>query len=59
MERLGATIVGVSPDDGASHRKFITDYKLPFMLLCDPGKQMMRRYGAWGEKILYGKKASA
>ena len=55
--RRRAAVIGVSPDDGASHQKFIADYKLPFTLLCDPDKEMMRRYGAWGEKILYGRKS--
>ena len=51
IARRRAAVIGVSPDDGASHQKFIADYKLPFTLLCDPDKEMMRRYGAWGEKI--------
>ncbi len=57
IERLGASVLGVSPDDGAAHRQFIAAYDLPFTLLCDPDKETMRRYGAWGEKILYGRKS--
>lgn len=57
IRRLGAVVVGVSPDDDASHRAFIAAHNLPFTLLCDPSKEMMRRYGAWGEKILYGRKS--
>ena len=52
----GAEVLGVSPDDGAAHRKFADKYDLPFTLLCDPGKEVMEPYGAWGEKMMYGKK---
>ena len=52
----GAEVLGVSPDGGAAHRKFATKYDLPFTLLCDPGKEVMEPYGAWGEKTMYGKK---
>jgi peroxiredoxin Q/BCP len=55
IEALGAVVLGVSPDDGASHRKFIDKYQLPFTLLSDPDKTMMTEYGAWGEKNMYGK----
>lgn len=49
-------IIGVSPDDGSSHRKFISKYNLPFILLSDPDKKVMAKYGAFGEKMMYGKK---
>ena len=52
----GAEVLGVSPDDGAAHRKFADKYDLPFTLLCDPEREVMARYGAWGEKTMYGKK---
>jgi len=52
----GAEVLGVSPDDGAAHRKFADKYDLPFTLLCDPEHEVMARYGAWGEKTMYGKK---
>jgi peroxiredoxin Q/BCP len=54
--KLGAVVLGVSPDDAASHRKFAAKYKLPFTLLSDPDKDVMTRYGAYGEKVMYGKK---
>lgn len=57
LKQLGVEVLGVSPDHGESHRKFIAAYRLPFRLLCDPEKEVMRRYGAFGEKILYGKKS--
>lgn len=53
---LGAVILGVSPDDATSHQKFIADFDLPFTLLSDPGKRVMTKYGAFGEKMMYGKK---
>jgi peroxiredoxin Q/BCP len=49
-------VLGVSPDDGESHRAFAKKYKLPFPLLCDPGRKVMTLYGAYGEKMMYGKK---
>lgn len=52
---LEATVVGVSPDSPESHRKFIEKYDLDLMLLSDPEKSVMKKYGAFGEKKLYGK----
>ncbi len=51
----GAEVLGISPDDGASHREFVANHELPFTLLSDPDKQVMSEWGAWGEKSLYGK----
>lgn len=56
IQKLDAVVLGVSPDDGASHRKFTDKYKLPFTLLSDPDKRVMTKYGAFGEKVMYGKK---
>ena len=56
LKQHSAIVLGVSPDDAASHARFIADFKLPFKLLSDPTKEVMRRYGAWGEKVLYGLK---
>ncbi len=56
FEEMDAVILGVSPDSAESHVRFIDKFKLPFQLLCDPTKKVMERYGAWGEKILYGRK---
>jgi peroxiredoxin Q/BCP len=58
LGRRGAVVVGVSPDSAASHEKFRTRYKLPFTLLSDPDRKVMERYGAWGEKMMYGKKTT-
>jgi thioredoxin-dependent peroxiredoxin len=56
IRKTGTVVLGVSPDDGASHRRFAEKYQLPFTLLSDPDRGVMTRYGAWGEKNMYGKK---
>jgi thioredoxin-dependent peroxiredoxin len=56
IQKLNAVVVGVSADGADSHRKFAAKYKLPFPLLSDPERKVMQKYGAYGEKILYGKK---
>lgn len=55
FEKLDAVVLGCSPDDAASHRDFIDKYKLKVTLLSDPEKKVMRSYGAWGEKNMYGR----
>jgi peroxiredoxin Q/BCP len=54
----GVVVLGVSKDSIASHSKFITNYSLPFVLLSDPDTTMMQVYGAFGEKVMYGKKTT-
>jgi peroxiredoxin Q/BCP len=56
IQELGATVLGVSGDDAASHTRFAAKYRLPFTLLSDPDHKVMREYGAYGEKTLYGRK---
>ena len=56
LQKLGVVVLGVSADDAASHTKFRAKYKLPFTLLSDPSKKTMTAYGAFGEKMMYGKK---
>ena len=58
IQRRGAVVLGISPDDEASHRKFAEKYELPFTLLCDPDRKVMTKYGAYGEKMMYGKKTT-
>ena len=53
----GAVVLGVSPDDEASHVKFKQKYSLPFTLLADPDHQVADEYGVWKERNLYGKKS--
>lgn len=50
-----AVVLGVSQDNLAAHDRFIADFKLPFTLLSDPDLNVMKAYGAWGEKLMYGK----
>ncbi len=52
---LGVRIFGVSPDDVASHQAFRAKYGLDFDLLSDPATTTMAAYGAYGDKVLYGK----
>ncbi len=54
--RRGFEVIGVSPDEEKSHSKFTTKYSLPFSLVADPEKSIMKSYGAWGLKSMYGKK---
>jgi peroxiredoxin Q/BCP len=56
LQTVEAVVIGVSPDDPQSHVKFKLKYRLPFTLLSDPDHAVASRYGAWGEKTLYGKK---
>jgi peroxiredoxin Q/BCP len=53
----GAVVLGVSPDDEASHVKFKEKYSLPFTLLADPGHEVADKYGVWKERNTYGKKS--
>jgi thioredoxin-dependent peroxiredoxin len=55
LEAQGAVVLGVSPDDVASHGRFRDKYSLNFPLLADEGHQVAERYGAWREKNMYGK----
>ena len=57
LEEFGAVVLGVSPDDEASHVKFRDKYGLNFPLLADPDHSVAEIYGAWREKNMYGKKS--
>ena len=58
FESLDVTVLGVSPDDAASHQRFRAKYALSFDLLSDPSREVMSAYGAFGEKMMYGKKVT-
>ncbi len=58
LQKRDAVVLGISPDGAESHAKFAKKYRLPFALLCDPSKKTMEKYGAWGEKMMYGKKTT-
>ena len=58
LQKAGVVVLGVSADGPESHTKFSGKYKLPFTLLSDPERKVMTAWGAYGEKILYGKKTT-
>jgi thioredoxin-dependent peroxiredoxin len=53
----GAVVLGVSPDDEASHARFREKYSLPFTLLADPGHRVADDYGVWVERNRFGRKS--
>jgi thioredoxin-dependent peroxiredoxin len=55
FERAGAVVLGISPDDEASHVKFKEKYELPFTLLADPEHEVAEQYGTWSEKQYNGR----
>ena len=55
FDRAGAVVLGVSPDDEASHAAFKEKYGLPFALLADTEHEVAEQYGVWGEKTFRGK----
>lgn len=55
FRKKDVVIIGISKDSEASHLKFSEKYNLPFILLSDPGLQVIKMYGVWQEKKLYGK----
>jgi peroxiredoxin Q/BCP len=56
--KLGVKVIGVSPDGAEKHVAFRKKYGLTFDLLSDPEKKVMTSYGAYGEKMMYGKKVT-
>jgi len=54
--RQGEVSDGDPVDDAGSHERFAAKYRLPFTLLSDPDRSVMRAYGAYGEKTMYGRK---
>lgn len=57
LKKLGAVVLGVSPDDTKSHGKFRDKFNLNFPLLSDPDHAVAEQFGAWREKNMYGKKS--
>jgi peroxiredoxin Q/BCP len=57
LRRRKVGVYGISPDSTSSHVKFRDKFELPFPLLSDPSHKIAEKYGAWGEKNLYGKKS--
>ncbi|SMC08346.1 thioredoxin-dependent thiol peroxidase [Nitratiruptor tergarcus] len=55
FEELGAVVLGVSPQGCDSHKRFIEKKDLKVTLLCDEEIEVLKKYGAWGMKKMYGK----
>lgn len=55
IQEKNATVLGVSPDDAESHRKFKSKFDLPFTLLVDEEHKIADAYGVWGEKTSFGR----
>lgn len=56
VKKKGAVLIGVSADSVGSHKKFTEKYDLPFPLISDEEKSMIKAYGVWKEKSMYGRK---
>ena len=56
LKAKDAVVIGVSTDSPASHAKFATKFKLPFLLAADEDKQIVEAYGVWGQKTFLGRK---
>lgn len=56
LKKQGYEVLGVSADDEKSHRKFADKFQLPFRLLADTDKEIINKYGVWGEKKFMGRK---
>ncbi|MBN2160094.1 MAG: peroxiredoxin [Spirochaetes bacterium] len=57
FKKLGAIVIGISPDSCASHQKFMIKHDLGITLLSDADKKTLKQYGAWGTKIMYGRES--
>ncbi len=57
IDAKGAVVIGISPDPPDDLVRFRQKYNLPFILLSDPDHKVAEAYGAWGEKVVYGKKS--
>ncbi|MDQ3366268.1 MAG: peroxiredoxin [Myxococcota bacterium] len=55
FKQAGAVVLGVSKDSIASHCRFRDKQGLTFALLSDPEREVLEAYGAWGDKLMYGK----
>jgi thioredoxin-dependent peroxiredoxin len=56
LKNEGFEVIGVSPDDAKSHKKFEAKFDLPFKLIADPAHKILEKYGVWGEKQMFGHK---
>src|SRR5512136_1361553 len=56
FEKKNTVVIGISKDSIESHKKFKSKFELPFLLLSDESTVIIKKYGIWKEKSLYGKK---
>lgn len=56
LKKAGIEIIGISPDDTKSHKKFEEKHELPFTIIADTERTIIEAFGVWGEKQMYGKK---
>jgi peroxiredoxin Q/BCP len=56
LQSRKVAVLGISADGAESHAKFASKYRLPFTLLSDPDRKVMEAWGAYGDKMMYGKK---
>ena len=54
LKKNGFEIIGISPDDEKSHKKFENKFSLPFILIADPAHTILDKFGVWGEKQMFG-----
>ncbi|MBI3580549.1 MAG: peroxiredoxin [Nitrospinae bacterium] len=57
LTKMGAAVAGVSPDSVKSHCNFIGKQGLKITLLSDPERKVVKKYGAWGVKKMYGRES--
>lgn len=55
LMKEGFSVIGISPDNEKSHKGFASKFGLTFPLVADPEKKILKAYGAYGEKLMYGK----
>jgi thioredoxin-dependent peroxiredoxin len=55
LKKKNVVVLGVSKDSIESHNKFTEKYQLPYVLLSDPKAEVMKKYSAFGKKMMYGK----
>jgi peroxiredoxin Q/BCP len=55
FKKVGAVVLGMSPDSVESHKKFAKKYNLPFTLLSNEDKDVLENYGVWKQKSMYGR----
>lgn len=55
LKKHGISVIGISPDEVSSHKKFEEKFNLPFTLVADPSHTIINKYEVWGPKQLYGR----